>query len=168
MQYTKYIKTFILSSRPTTSDSSTVLGQLPPKKIAPQLQKLTLTQTLTLTRGQSSSGCPTNPKTSLTSTQPLTLTRGQFSSGEGGGNCPEDIFRPGHQFVLLGEYEYAKNYIVLLQFFCRFMSSMKLFFPLRFAFAISKLAKQICCETFNSLPKRKFVAEFLCIEMFYK
>ena len=133
MQYTKNIKTFILSSRPTISVSSTVLGQLPPKKIAPQLQKLTLTQTLTLTRGQSSSACPTNPKTYLNLDPTPNANQGTIFLGWGGGdNCPEDIFRPGHQFVLLGEYEYAKNYIVLLQFFCRFMSSMKLFFPLRF------------------------------------
>ena len=44
----------------------TVLGQLPPRKVAPT-PKLTLTQTVTLTRGQFSSGgiiwLSLNPKT---------------------------------------------------------------------------------------------------------
>ena len=44
----------------------TVLGQLPPRKVAPT-PKLTLTQTVTLTRGQFSSGgiiwLSSNPKT---------------------------------------------------------------------------------------------------------
>ena len=45
----------------------TVLGQLPPRKIAPLTPKLTLTQPLTLTGGQLSKGAivwlPPNPKT---------------------------------------------------------------------------------------------------------
>ena len=157
MQCTKYIKTFILSSRPTTSVPRTVLGQLPPRKIAPPPHSKTNPDpNPNPNQGAIFLWLP-HPilKLTLTSTQTPTLTRRQFPSGGEGRQLPGGhIFRPGHQFVLLGEYEYAKIYFVLLQFFCRFMSSMKLFFPLRFAFAISKLAKQICCETFNSLPKK--------------
>ena len=44
-----------------------VLGQLPPREIAPSIPKLTLTQTLTLTSGHFSSRAivclPPNPKT---------------------------------------------------------------------------------------------------------
>ena len=65
----------------------------PPRKIAP-IPKLNLTQTLTLTRGQFSSGAivylPPTLKLTLTLTQTPTLTGGIFSSGC---NCPDTVAR---------------------------------------------------------------------------
>ena len=76
-----------------------VLGQFPPRKIAPPTPQLTLTQSLTLTEGQCFSGeivcLPPNPKTKPNRKTP-TLTEGQFSSrGEG-----VAIFRIPFLFIL--------------------------------------------------------------------
>ena len=69
-----------------------VLGQLPPEENFLPTPKLTLIQSLTLTRGHFSSGAivwlpPPPPRTlklTLTLTETATLSVGQFSSGGGG------------------------------------------------------------------------------------
>ena len=73
-----------------------VLGQLPPRKIAPPAPKLILTQILTgefFLRGKFFlllSGCPPTLKLTLTLTKTPTLTWGNFPREGGEGvNCPD-------------------------------------------------------------------------------
>ena len=86
---------FLANLNPTTY--TTVLGQLPPRKISPPppppppaTTKLALSQTLTVTGPQFSSGTivwlPLTLKLTLTLTQTPTLTRGKLSFG---GDCPD-------------------------------------------------------------------------------
>ena len=81
-----------------------VLGQLPPEENFLPTPKLTLIQSLTLTRGHFSSGAivwlPPPPRTlklTLTLTETAPLSVGQFSSGGGGGGR-------GGSFRLLSQF----------------------------------------------------------------
>ena len=84
-----------------------VLGQLPPEENFLPTPKLTLIQSLTLTRGHFSSGAivwlPPPPRTlklTLTLTETAPLSVGQFSSGGGGGEGGVLDYFPNFQSYL--------------------------------------------------------------------
>ena len=110
--YTETPMSNFLKKNPTWKDL-TVLGQLPPPPNCPRgnlsplppTPKLTLTQTLTLTRGQFSTMAivwlPPTLKLTLTLTQTPIPNRGAIFLG---GNCPDTGFNIGRIEIAYNRY----------------------------------------------------------------
>ena len=73
-------------------------------------------------------------------------------------------------FAWLGKYEYPETYIVLSQFFCLIMSSMKLFFPLRLKnFCNFEISQTNLTWSFQWTVKKKSLWRSFCaVRYFYK